>query len=157
MLREKTLLLYVVALRLFVGYYFLGRGLEKLWGVFGTGLPLVRMLGPVADKHPISWYKDFLASVVMPNEALFSYVISLGETLVGASLLVGLLVRLSSPFGVFINLNYYLAFALTRGGAQIGLNGIFILCHLIFFLSGAGRVLGLDGVIRRKLPGSKLF
>jgi uncharacterized membrane protein YphA (DoxX/SURF4 family) len=62
-------------------------------------------------------------------------------------LLLGLLTRLSAFVGIFMVTNYMLGPGMARGGALFANQQIFILSLLIILLSGAGRTLGLDGVM----------
>ena len=39
----------------------------------------------------------------------------------------------------------------------IGINRTFVLLHLIFVFSSAGRTLGIDGLLHRRFPHTKLF
>ena len=87
--------------------------------------------------------------------ALFS--VAYGEIAIGLSLFFGCLVRLSSAFGVFHNLNILFAMALPAGGVQVGLNRIFIVFQLMFLFASAGRALGLDALLKKRFPQSWLF
>jgi hypothetical protein len=51
-------------------------------------------------------------------------------------------------------LNIYLAIAI---GSTLGLNRLFIVCQVIFALAGAGRSLGLDGILKKRFPRSRVF
>ncbi len=154
--RQSTYLGYVAILRIFVGYHFLVVGLRKLSGNFLDGESLLRTLSGIAD-DPISWHREFILGVVVPNTDVFSYLVCFGELAIAVSLLSGCLVRMSSLFGAFYNLNIYLAVAIPAGGAQVGINRIFIILHLVFVAVSAGRALGLDGHLKKKFPRSWLF
>ena len=154
--RQNTALGYVAILRIMVGYHFLVVGLGKLTGGFLGGEALPRTLSGVAD-DPISWHRDFILGVVVPNADVFSYLVCFGELAIAFSLLSGCLVRIASSFGAFYNLNIYLAIAIPRGGATVGINRIFIILHLVFVAVSAGRALGLDGYLKKKFPRSWLF
>ena len=108
-------------------------------------------------EDPISWHRDFILGVVVPNADTFSYLVCFGELAIAVSLLLGCLVRLSSLFGAFYNLNIYLAIGIPAGGATLGINRIFIILHLVFVAVSAGRVLGLDGYLKKRFPRSWLF
>ena len=94
---------------------------------------------------------------VVPHSEFFGHLVAYGEMAIGISLLLGCLVRLSAAFGLFHNLNIYLAVALPVGGPQLGLNRIFIAMEAMFLITAAGRALGLDGVLKSRYPQSKLF
>jgi thiosulfate dehydrogenase [quinone] large subunit len=155
--------------RLYVGYEWLTAGLEKLTGhnftigagfgapvqggswVFGsnTGAAIkgfvAGALAQASGAHPAvqSWYAAFLRAVVLPNAALFAYIITFGEVLVGIALVLGILTGIASFFGVFMNLNYLLAGTVSTNP---------ILGVLALFLILAWRIAGYYGVDRYLLP-----
>ncbi|BCL78640.1 DoxX family protein [Ktedonobacteria bacterium brp13] len=153
--------------RLYVGYEWLTAGWEKMTGhsisigSFGEaskGGPWVfsghdgaAMKGFVAGAlaqtkgaNPAvqSWYASFLQSFVLPHAALFAYIITFGELLVGIALILGLLTGIASFFGVFMNLNYLLAGAVSTNP---------ILGFLALFLILAWRIAGYYGLDRYAL------
>jgi thiosulfate dehydrogenase (quinone) large subunit len=106
-------------LRLYVGYEWLTAGLAKLsnpvWfgdkaGVALTGF-LNGALAKTAGDHPDvqGWYAGFLQNVVMPNAALWSHFVVIGEILVGVALILGIFTGLAAFFGGFMNVNYLMA------------------------------------------------
>src|SRR5450755_2462698 len=153
--------------RLYVGYEWLTAGWEKMTGhsisigSFGqsTGSPWVFsghdgaaikgfVGGAVAQAtgaHPAvqGWYASFLQSVVLPNAALFAYVVTFGEVLVGIALILGLLTGIAAFFGVFMNLNYLLAGTVSTNP---------ILGFLALFVILAWRVAGYYGLDSYILP-----
>ena len=154
--RQKTFLVYLAIVRIFIGYHYISVSWGKVSGTFLSGETLPRMLANVAD-DPFLWHQGFLLGVVIPHSVFFSYLVAFGELAIGISLLLGCLVRVSSLFAAFHNLNIYLAIGIPRGGAVLGLNRLFIVCLLIFALAGAGRALGLDGILKKRFPRSWLF
>ena len=106
-------------LRVYVGYEWLAAGWDKLHSAAwvgssaGTALTgfvnnaLTKASGAHADVQ--SWYAAFLQSIVLPNAAFWSQVVSWGETLVGIALLLGLFTGIAAFFGSFMNVNYLLA------------------------------------------------
>lgn len=154
--RQNTFLGYLAIVRIFIGYHFISVAVRKLSGGFLSGDALPGTLAAAAD-DPFSWHRDFVFNVVVPNSVVFSYLVCFGELAIGISLLFGCLVRVSSLFGAFHNLNIYLAIAIPRGGATLGLNRLFIVCLVIFALAGAGRSLGLDGILKKRFPQSWQF
>src|SRR3989442_15708437 len=154
--------------RLYVGYEWLTAGLEKLTGYsfafdgsFGqkvttpwvfSGQDGVAMTGfakgalkLAVGQHPAvqGWYADFLQNFVLPNATVFSYIISFGEVLVGLGLIFGILTGIAAFFGVFMNLNFMLAGA-------VSINPI--IGFLALFLILAWRVAGFYGVDSYLLP-----
>ncbi|HZR38935.1 MAG TPA: DoxX family membrane protein, partial [Ktedonobacteraceae bacterium] len=149
--------------RLYVGYQWLSAGFEKLTGysLFGekagspwvfTGHDGAAMQGFVAGAlklstgaHPAvqGWYAWFLQNVVLPTAPVFSYVITFGEILVGLGLIVGCLTGIAAFFGLFMNLNFMLAGA-------VSINPV--IGTLAIFLVLAWRIGGYYGLDRYLLP-----
>lgn len=108
-------------LRLYVGYEWLHAGWGKLtnpagvWvgakaGTAVTGF-VHGALAKAGGEHPdvTGWYATFLREVALPHAAAFSYMVTLGEILVGVALILGLLTGLAAFFGGFMNASYLLA------------------------------------------------
>lgn len=149
--------------RLYAGYEWLTAGWEKLTGrsiafdSFGQpvkggawvftghdGAPIVGFvngaLAQTTGGHPAvqGWYATFLKTVVLPNAATFAYVVTFGEVLVGMALILGFLTGIAALFGVFMNMNYLLAGAVSTNPI-LGLLGILLV--LAWRIAG---FLGLD-------------
>jgi uncharacterized membrane protein YphA (DoxX/SURF4 family) len=155
-LKQSTYLIYLAIPRIVVGGFFLEFGWEKLTPRGLSGEQMARQLAR-ATGDPIAFHRDFILHFVVPHARFFSHLVAFGEIAIGISLILGCLVRVSSTFGVFHNLNIYFAVAIPGGGAQIGLNRIFIVLQIMFVLASAGRVLGLDGLLKKWFPRSWLF
>lgn len=54
-------------------------------------------------------YADLVQNYFLPNAALFSYLVTAGEILVGVALIVGLFTRFAALMGVLMNLAYLFA------------------------------------------------
>ncbi len=125
-------------IRLYVGYQWLTAGLEKLTGysftfdafakptgfgpwVFSAhdGVALkgfvAGALAQASGPYPAvqGWYAAFLQSFVLPNAAVFAYLVTFGEVLIGLGLIFGVLTGIAAFFGVFMNLNFMLAGAVS--------------------------------------------
>src|ERR671932_1347797 len=108
-------------IRLYVGYEWLMAGYEKftdpagVWVGAKAGTAIMGFakgaLAKTGGEHPnvAGWYAAFLQNVVMPNAALWGYLITAGEILVGLGLIVGLFTGIAAFFGGFMNANYLLA------------------------------------------------
>jgi thiosulfate dehydrogenase [quinone] large subunit len=156
--------------RLFVGYEWLAAGVEKLFGFniligskgFGTGDISTSWIftshlgaqlsgfahGGIAQStglHPAvqGWYAWFLQNNVIPWAGFWSYVVTFGELAVGIGLIIGLLTGIAAFFGVFMNMNFLLAGA-------VSINPI--IGGLAIFLILAWRIAGYYGVDRWLLP-----
>ncbi|GHO96042.1 hypothetical protein KSF_060900 [Reticulibacter mediterranei] len=150
--------------RLYVGYEWLSAGFEKLTGysLFGeaqkggawvfSGHDGAAMAGFATNALKLStgahpsvqgWYAWFLQNLVLPNATVFSYAVTFGEVLVGLGLIVGCLTGIAAFFGVFMNLNFMLAGA-------VSINPV--IGALAIFLVLAWRIGGYWGLDRYVLP-----
>jgi uncharacterized membrane protein YphA (DoxX/SURF4 family) len=154
-LKEKTYLWYIALLRIYIGYYMLQQGIRKYLRDFPHTDWIGAQIGDLAKLDLYPWYKSFLTGYVVPHRELFGYLVMIGEILVGACLLLGLLTRFSAAMGIFLMVNYFLGPGMARGGAPMAQQQTFIVCMIVFLLSNPGRVLGLDGLIFGRGRGSK--
>jgi len=139
--------------RCYVGWEWLTAGWEKVrsstWVGSQAGSALQGFLNgalaKAAGAHPDvqSWYAAFLHGVVIPNAAIFSYVVAFGELLVGIALILGIFTGIAAFFGSFMNMNYLMAGAVSTNP---------ILFFLSLFLILAWRVAGWIGLDRFLLP-----
>lgn len=144
--------LWLVA-RLAVGYEWISAGWGKInnpaWFGSDAGKALSGFLQGALAKtggaHPQvqSWYAAFLRDVVVPNARLWSYLISIGEFMVGVALILGMFVGLAAFFGLFMNMNYLLA-------GTVSINPLLLLAAMLLIL--AWRTAGWFGVDRWLLP-----
>ena len=105
--------------RLYVGYEWVMAGWEKLtnpvWFGAKAGVAISGFvngaLAKAAGDHPDvqAWYGTFLKNVVLANPTFWSYLITLGEFLVGVALILGIFTGIVAFFGSFMNVNYLLA------------------------------------------------
>jgi thiosulfate dehydrogenase [quinone] large subunit len=105
--------LFWLVLRLFVGYEFLTAGWEKIesgkWiGGNAMGGFLKGALGKATGEHPEvqGWYVDLVNNVFLPNAALFSTLVAVGETLVGLALIFGIFTKFAAINGAIMNLAF---------------------------------------------------
>jgi thiosulfate dehydrogenase [quinone] large subunit len=108
-----------LVLRVYIGYQWLVAGYDKIinpaWvgSQAGTALGgfLKGALAKTTGTNPAvqSWYATFLKDVVMPNAVIFSYVVAIGELLVGIALILGIFTGIAAFFGGFMNFNYLMA------------------------------------------------
>jgi thiosulfate dehydrogenase (quinone) large subunit len=140
-------------LRLWLGYEWLNAALGK-WAEGGwVGQGAVGAVkgfaqGAIAQttgEHPqvTGWYASFLENVVVPNAALFSYLVILGEILIGIALVVGAFTGIAAFFGVFMNASFLFA-------GTAGANPLMALVAILLVL--AWRVAGWWGLDRWILP-----
>lgn len=126
--RRATGILWL-GLRLLLAYEWLSAGLEKVqeaaWvgdkvptGIHGF---LAGAVGKAGGAHPavFGWYADFIKTVALPNEYLFSYMVAFGEILVGVALLVGLFTKWAAFWGAMMNLAFLLAGSTSSNGYML--------------------------------------
>lgn len=101
--------------------------------------------GADAGKNPevTGWYAGLIRHVFPPNAELFGYLVALGEVLVGAVLIFGILARFSAAMGLVMGFAYF--FAGTSGD-----NPLMVL--LGFPMALVGVTAGYYGIDRYLLP-----
>lgn len=142
-----------LVVRLYAGYAWLEAGYEKLISPTWTGSQagtslmgfakgaLAKTTGTHADVT--GWYAGFLQSVVIPNAAIWSWAVTLGEIAVGIGLIFGILTGVAAFFGGFMNANYLFAGTVSTNP---------ILFVLATWLVLAWRIAGYVGVDYWLLP-----
>ncbi len=135
--------------RLYVAYEWLVAGYDKIispkWvgSEAGTALKafLTNAVSLTGGNHPTvqSWYAAFLKAVILPVVGFWSYVVTIGELLVGLGLLLGVFTGIAAFFGFFMNMNYMLAGSISTNP---------ILLFLSIFLILAWKTAGWWGLDR---------
>lgn len=141
----------ILLLRLYTGIFFIYYGFGKIrrGGGFANGLE-----GFVKSNldNSLGFFRPFLESVVLPNKAFFAILVSWGEFLIGAALIVGLATRYAAAAGAVM----VAAFWFAKGHGFLAAQNHDSVWFMIFIvLAGlhAGRVVGLD----QKLAGRFRF
>lgn len=159
---------WIVLLRVVVGAWFLKAVWTKLtlaflWGMIPYPAVSSRFRGfhpqrvaEFAAGNPIGWYKEFLEGIVIPHTKLFASLQAYGEACVGIGLVLGLFTGLSALVGLFLSLNFGLAVQWMSFGQQ-GLHLMLITSMVIFIGTRAGRVWGLDYLLLRAAPKSRVL
>jgi thiosulfate dehydrogenase (quinone) large subunit len=109
-------------LRLYVGWAWFEAGIQKIqspvWFGSQAGVALTGFIKGALAKanvqppaHPDvqNWYAGFLNNMVLPNAALWSRFVTIGEILVGIGLILGIFTGIAAFFGSFMNVNYLFA------------------------------------------------
>lgn len=153
----------VAVLRVVVGAWFLKAVWTKLALGFAAGVipyPVVssrflsfqpKRVAEFAAGNPIGWYKDFLENTVLPNAATFATLQTYGEVAVGIGLVLGLFTGLTAAVGLFLALNFGLATQWMSFGQQ-GFHLLLITSMVVFLLTHAGRVWGIDRWLLARAP-----
>lgn len=110
-------------IRLYVGWQWLAAGWDKIhspaWTGSGAGEALIGFLNSALAKtggaHPDvpGWYGAFLSGFALHHTVFLSYLVSYGEVLVGAALILGIFTGIAAFFGAFMNFNYLLSGSLS--------------------------------------------
>jgi thiosulfate dehydrogenase (quinone) large subunit len=120
LLKDKRIISILwTIIRVYMGYEWITAGFEKItssvWVGDKAGIAITGFfkgaLAQATGAHPAvqGWYAFFLEHVAIPNAALFSYIVSFGEFLVGVGLILGAVTTIALIAGAFMNLNYMLA------------------------------------------------
>lgn len=140
-------------LRLYAGWQWLQAGWGKVnnpaWTGENAGAAITGFAqnalslagGEHPDVQPI--YAWFLENLVLPTPVVWSYLITWGEVLVGAALILGIFTGIAAFFGGFMNFNYLLSGAVSTNP---------ILFAIAVLLVMAWRTAGWWGLDRWILP-----
>jgi thiosulfate dehydrogenase [quinone] large subunit len=138
-----------VPARLYTGYFFLVYGLQKAAGGF-DGEVLRRTLLEWVGSTRYAFYVPFLERVAIPHAGVFALLVIFGEILVGAALLAGCATRLAAAGGMFLCLNFLFGSGAALLSAEKPV--VFLLLLVTVHATAAGRVLGLDWLLKAVLP-----
>jgi thiosulfate dehydrogenase (quinone) large subunit len=102
-------------------------------------------------QHPtVQAYKDFLVHVVIPNWTFFGWMTLITETVIGVTLILGLLTRLGSVVAIGMAANITIGI-LSVPHEWIWTYLMLIMLPVIFLLTDAGRSFGLDAFLAPRL------
>ena len=137
----------LAVLRVYAGVFFLIYGYGKLQ----RGSALADGIGGFLKTREdmFGFYRSFVDSVVLPNIGLFSYVVAIGENLLGIALILGLATRYAAYAGAFLVVNFWFAKGLGFFGAM-NHDVVWMSILLVLALMKAGHVYGLDGHLKNK-------
>lgn len=140
-------------LRLYIGWEWFHAGWGKLnnpaWVGNKSGVAIGGFVNNALTKtggdHPDvqAWYAWFLQHLVQPYPVIWSYLITLGEILVGVALILGIFTGIAAFFGSFMNVNYLLA-------GSVSMNPVLLILTTLLVL--AWKTAGWWGLDRWILP-----
>jgi hypothetical protein len=116
-------------------------------GLYGQGF--VGYVSSNLNGNPLPWFVSFAQNMLLPNWQVVAKLQFLAETLVGISLLLGVLTVLGGLVGVFLQVNIFL---LTFGKEWPWTYVIMIIVLAIIALSKSGRSLGVDAFLAERYP-----
>jgi uncharacterized membrane protein YphA (DoxX/SURF4 family) len=149
-MNERIPLALLVPLRLFCGVILLLEGWSKFGNGWLHGTPILATLDGWVNAHKT--YAFFLPVIdtARAHPKIFGTLVTVGELVIGASMVVGLVTRLSAFLGAVMLFSF--AFGAGQGpvppGNALLMGAIFIL----FIAAPPGRVLGFDQALRARLP-----
>ena len=135
----------IFILRILMGWTFLYAGVSQIWENFDTAGFL---------NHVVTFH-DFFAVFATPAMLPYTdFLVKWGHLLIGLSLISGLLVRVSGPFGVLLMITYYFAhmnFPYIESSVNFLVDYHLVYATVIVWLIAhrAGHVWGLDGLVER--------
>jgi uncharacterized membrane protein YphA (DoxX/SURF4 family) len=139
----------IAVLRIAVGLYFLREAISKIGqGWLSGGSAFARSVNGYSGAHS-GFYHQFVANVILPHASVFAVLVTLGEWLVAISLTLGLLTRAGALVALWLNLNFMVLRGVTNPSGT--LDKVFVVAELLFLITAAGRVWGLDGLWRDRL------
>jgi thiosulfate dehydrogenase (quinone) large subunit len=149
-MNERIPLATLVPLRVICGLILVLEGWSKLQGDWLHGTPLATSLGNwlAADK-PYGFFLPIVKNA-HAHPKVFGALVTIGELAVGISLLAGVLTRLGSALGALMLFSF--AFGNGQGLVPPGNAVLMGLICLMFVAAPPGRVLGVDVVLRSRLP-----
>ena len=135
----------IFILRILMGWTFLYAGAGQIWDNFDTA----GFLNHVVTFH--NFFALFAAPAVLP---FTDVMVKWGHLLIGLSLISGLGVRLSGPFGVLLMITYYFAhmkFPYIEEPVNFLVDYHLVYATVIVYLIAhrAGHVFGLDGLVEK--------
>jgi uncharacterized membrane protein YphA (DoxX/SURF4 family) len=147
---ERVPLAYLVPLRLLFGVIMLLEGWGKARGGWLHGTALLNTLGRwVSEGKPYPFFMPMI-DAARAHPKIFGTLVTAGELVVGASMLLGLFTRFCSFLGALMVFSF--AFGAGQGLAPPGNAILMGSVFLIFVLAAPGRVLGIDRFLRDRVP-----
>jgi thiosulfate dehydrogenase [quinone] large subunit len=133
----------IFLLRVSIGWFFLWAAIHH----FGDDAYVGGFLSHTKTFHPL--YGALAQSPALP---VIAFMVEYGHMLIGLSLISGLLVRASAPFGILIMMTYWTAhmdlpYIENVNSFIIDYHPVFAVVLGLLILRRAGHIFGLDGLI----------
>jgi uncharacterized membrane protein YphA (DoxX/SURF4 family) len=144
----------LVLLRLQLGVVLLVAGIPKVKGDFTPHLTDFLQNVALQKGHP--FYQEFVRTVVVPHVSTFATLVSWGEVLTGAALVLGLATRFSAAAALLLVLNYMFA----KGAwfwTPSSNDAAYVAISLALLIGAAGRTCGVDEFLARRWPRCPLW
>jgi thiosulfate dehydrogenase [quinone] large subunit len=144
----------LVLLRIYLGVIFLLAAWPKLRGDFTPHL--IEFLEKVALERGHPFYQEFVHRFVLPNASLVASLVTWGELLVGLTLILGLMTRLSATLALLLVVNYMFAKGAWFWQASSN-DAAFAVIAVALLIGAAGRTFGLDALLAKRWPKSPFW
>jgi thiosulfate dehydrogenase [quinone] large subunit len=149
-MNERFPLALLFPLRILCGVILLIEGWGKLRGGWLHGSALLGMLdGWIDAGKPYHFFLP-VVQAARAHPKIFGALVTAGELVIGASMLAGLLTRITAFLGAVML--FSIAFGSGQGLAPPGNALLMGAMFVLFMLAPPGRVLGLDASLRNRLP-----
>lgn len=119
-------------------------------------VPSTIYLSDTIPENPIPFVGTFLSDVIAPNIQSFLLMAPLTELLIGITLLLGFMTRLSALGAIFMNLTILVASGHTHPGI-LRVNLLMMAVAITLLLSKTGRYIGIDKFLAEKYPNIPLW
>lgn len=133
----------MLILRVSLGFLFFYAGVSKFGNFTAKGY-LLNLEGPFS-----ALFKPLAGNFLVDQLVIW------GLTLIGISLMLGILVRFSSFWGIILMLLLYLSGYPPQHAFIVDDHIIYIAVLLVFMTSNVGHFMGLDKALEKKLPKYK--
>lgn len=135
--------LTLLLLRLSLGWLFFYAGFSKFAGFSAKGY-LLNLKGPFAGLF-----------LPLAGNVLVDQLVVWGLTLIGLCLILGVLIRFASFWGIIMMVLFYLSAYPPEHAFLVDDHIIYIAIFLVLMVSNAGHFYGLDKVLEKKFPKYK--
>ena len=140
-MKYQSLALFI--LRVSLGWFFFYAGFSKFAGFSAKGY-LLNLKGPFAGMF-----------LPLAGNMLVDQLVIWGLTLIGLCLILGVLVRFASFWGIVMMVLFYLSAYPPEHAFLVDDHIIYIAAFLVLMVSNAGHFYGLDKTLEKKLPKYK--
>ncbi len=131
-------------IRIFLGVRIFVPGLAKWSWITGRESKFEPLVHHLINNHlALTWFTPFLKNLVSYNINLFTWMMVVGELVLGVMLMAGFCTRLAA-FLAMIMLFCYTCGSWYLGSAYQGMNEALFVMAFVCMITGAGRVFGFD-------------
>jgi len=149
-MNERIPLAYLVPIRIFFGLILVLEGWSKFQGDWLHGTALLHSLDGWVDAHKTYGFFMPVVEAARTHPKIFGTLVTMGELIIGAAMVLGLLTRLAAFLGAVMLLSF--AFGAGQGPVPPGNALLMGVIFILFVVAPPGRVLGIDSFLRGRLP-----